>query len=106
MTNAYELDTIGKIRPLAFAVASYGAKVSNHLHQAIAGCKVVDIGVIDPVTNRLVKPQTRDAHCPEKIVLGRETTSMHINTINPICNWWEITVPKTTRVKIPTCIFF
>ena len=87
--SASKLGTIGKIRPLVFAVASNGVKITNHLYQGIAGFKVVDVSATDPLTNRLVNPQTIHACWPAKYSLGRETTSMRANHINPACNWWD-----------------
>ena len=40
----------------------------------------MDVGAIDPLTNRLVKPQTRNTCWP---------VSMYTNYINPIYNWWN-----------------
>ena len=43
-----------------FAATSDGAKVTNHMHQVMAGFKIVDVAAIGPITNRLIKPQTRN----------------------------------------------
>ena len=60
--SAYKLDTIGKIMPLVFVVASDGVKIINHLHQVITGFKIVDVGITYLLTNRCVKPQKRNAY--------------------------------------------
>ena len=58
--KACQLETIGNIRTFVFTVASDRTKITN-LHQVIVGFKVVDVGAIDPLNNRLVKPQTTNA---------------------------------------------
>jgi len=87
--NSYQLNNIGKRRPLVWAVTSDGSKISNHLHIVIAGFKVVDIGAIDPITKKIIKPQTRNVCWPLRIVMGRETEAMYTNYINPVYNWWN-----------------
>ena len=84
-----KLNDVGKNRSLIFAVTSDGAKITNNLHQVVAGFKMCDAGATDPSTNRLIKPQSRNACWPLRIVLGRENESMHANYINPTHAWWD-----------------
>ena len=85
----YELHNIRRIRSLVFAITSNGTKITNNLHQVIAGLKVVDVGAINPITNKFIKPQSCNICWPTRIVLGRETELMCTNFTNPECTWWD-----------------
>lgn len=58
--KTYELDDIDKDQLLTFAAISDGTKIANNLHAVVAGFKAVDAGAIDPITQRLIKPQTHN----------------------------------------------
>ena len=57
LINAHKLDEIGKERSLVFDITSSGAKKTINLNQIIVGFKLADIGDVDPLTNKLVKPK-------------------------------------------------
>ena len=66
-----KLENIARIRSLVFATSSNGDKITKNVHQVVAGLKIVDTGAIDPMTDRLVKPQSRNACRPTRVVLGK-----------------------------------
>ena len=59
------------------------------MYQVVAGFKIVDPASIDPLTQRFIKPQSRNVCWPVKIALGKETKEMHTKHINPTRNWWD-----------------
>ena len=81
------LDNVGRNRLLVFAINSDGAKMTNNLHQVVAGLKVVDVGAIETMTDKLIKPQSLNVYWPTSIALGRETELMRTNHINPVHSW-------------------
>ena len=87
--GACQLNDICKERSLVFAITSDRAKINNNLYQLIVGFKVAYSGTVEPLTNRAVESQTRNACWPVRIVLGHETTSMRTNHKNHIGNWWD-----------------
>ena len=87
--KVHQLDNTGESRSLVFAMTSDGAKITNHLHHAIASFKIVDPAAIDPMTKRFTKPQSLNVCRPVRVVLGKETEEIHTSYVNPMRNWWD-----------------
>ena len=62
--------------------------MANNLHQVIAGLKVVDVGAIEPMTDKFTNLQSRTANWPTRTALGRKTELMCTNCINHVHSCW------------------
>ena len=64
------------------------------------GLKTIDVSAIDPLTNQLMQPQTRNGDQPARIITWKERTQMHADCTNPIYQWWGETDSQNTETNI------
>ncbi|KAI2505217.1 hypothetical protein MHU86_9213 [Fragilaria crotonensis] len=80
ITQAFHLDTIGKLRSLSIASSIDGASLSKNLSVIAGGIKITDRAARCPITCRplldnpcTMSAQSRNLCIPLKIMMGRET---------------------------------
>ena len=88
------------------ALTCDGTDVTNNLSQMIRGFKMIHHAGVNPLSGKIISPQTRNVCWPTQIVMGRENKKMYAEHIVPKLEHFrnaEIAHDDGNSVLFPQC---